>query len=283
MVHQLPLKRCIPARLQPSLTPPPPPRAAGPASSGAAARAHPAAPAASDASVPWAEVQGARHRVGRLLAALRAEQDQQPFARREAYSEEHVRRLEMFRPSQPYGKARANRLCAKAHPQPCPYGCKTCHFCRQRSVEQQTVCSLCEGVSNYFGGAGRGYWCGSCLWLRVGENIEDARRAPDWICPGCRDLCNCSGANCMRIKRGWFPTNQLSHEARDQGFRSVAHYLVHTHVSAAAAAAPIADNTHLARPVVRQRAGGQGQGEGAPEEAPAGKRQRTLLDLHCRE
>lgn len=35
----------------------------------------------------------------------------------------------------------------------------------------------------------------------------------------------------MRIKRGWFPTNQLSHEAREQGFKSVAHYLVLTLVS----------------------------------------------------
>jgi hypothetical protein len=216
-------------------------------------------------------VQGARHRVGRQLAALRAEQDQQPFARRESYSEEHVRRLEMFRPLQPYRKPRANRLCAKAHPQPCPYNCKTCHFCRQRSVEPKTACSKCEGVSNYFGGAGRGYWCGSCLWLRVGENIEEVRARPDWICPGCRDFCNCSGANCMRLKKGWFPTAQLSHEAHDQGFRSVAHYLVHTHVSALAAAAPIADNTHMARPVLRQRAAPEGADQG-----PLSKRQRTL-------
>lgn len=44
----------------------------------------------------------------------------------------------------------------------------------------------------------------------------------------------------MRIKRGWFPTQQLSHEARDQGYKSVAHYLVLTHLSEKASAAPLA-------------------------------------------
>ncbi len=35
----------------------------------------------------------------------------------------------------------------------------------------------------------------------------------------------------MRLKRGWFPTNQLSREASDQGYKSVAHYLILTHLS----------------------------------------------------
>ncbi len=149
----------------------------------------------------------------------------------------------MFKPVAPYRKHRANLLCAKTHPQPCQFGCKSCHFCRQRTVQIKTVCSSCEGVNNVYGGPGRGYWCGSCLWLRMGENIDELLQRRDWLCPGCRDLCNCSSANCMRIKRGWFPTNQLSHEAKEQGFRSVAHYLVLTHVSDAVAAAPMSDNS----------------------------------------
>eukprot|EP00889_Picochlorum_renovo_P007436 jgi/Picre1/34466/NNA_001934.t1 len=40
-------------------------------------------------------------------------------------------------------------------------------------------------------------------------------------------------------KEGWFPTNQLSHEAKEQGYKSVAHYLVLTHLSDQASAAPI--------------------------------------------
>jgi len=219
--------------------------------------------------VAWSEVSQAARRVGPLLSSLRAEQDHQPFSRRESYSLEHVKRLDMFKPNTQYRKPRANRLCSKTHQQPCSYSCKTCHFCRQRTTEIKTVCSLCEGVNNYYGGPARGYWCGSCLWLRVGENIDEVRNREDWVCPACRDLCNCSGANCMRIKRGWFPTNQLAHEARDQGFRSVAHYLVLTHVSEATSAAPIADNSHLARPVTRQ----------LPEpvvDGPPMKRQKTL-------
>jgi hypothetical protein len=222
--------------------------------------------------VDWDAVRGARLQLGRQLTALRAEQDQLPLARREAYSEEHVARLEMFRPAAPYRRPRANRLCAKAHPQPCPYGCRTCHFCRQRTTEVKTACRLCEGVNNFYGGPQRGSWCGSCLWLRVGENVDEVRGRPDWACPACRDVCNCSGANCMRLKRGWFPTAQLAHEAREQGFRSVAHYLVLTHVSAAAAAAPIADNSHIARAGAPQRGGPDGGGA----DARGGKRQRTL-------
>jgi Zinc-finger domain of monoamine-oxidase A repressor R1 len=140
---------------------------------------------------------------------------------REVYSIEHVRRLNMFKPVQPYRKPRKNMLCSKEHPQPCPYHCKTCHFCRQRTTEVKTVCSSCDGCNNFFGGPARGYWCGSCLWLRVGENIDEVRQLSDWQCPACRDICNCSGANCMRLKRGWFPTNQLSHEANAMGFNSV--------------------------------------------------------------
>lgn len=197
----------------------------------------------------------------------------------------------MFKPSRPYTRARANQLCSKVHPQPCPFGCKSCHFCRQRTTEIKTVCSLCEGVNNYFGGPARGYWCGSCLWLRVGENIDEIRGRTDWICPACRDLCNCSGANCMRIKRGWFPTNQLAHEAREKGFRSVAHYLVLTHMSAATAAAPIADNSHLAKPMSRQRAVHASSASAADNNnnnddddddlmIPVSKRQKTLESCH---
>jgi len=190
-----------------------------------------------DWQVPWTEMRKASHHVGRQLSALRAEQDRLPPPNREHYSLDHVRRLDLFPPTKPYTRPRANRMCAKAHPQPCPYECKTCHFCRQRTTEAKTVCSRCEGVNNFYGGPARGYWCGSCLWLRMGENIDEVRDLNSWVCPACRDLCNCSGANCMRIKRGWFPTNQLSHEAREQGFKSVAHYLVLTHVSTSGALA----------------------------------------------
>lgn len=188
--------------------------------------------------VDWDEVTRSTS-LGPLLSSLREEQEKQPMVQRETYSVEHLKRLYQFIPKRPYSKPRANKLCSKVHPKPCPYQCKSCHFCRQRTTEPKTICSVCDGVNNYYGGPARGYWCGSCLWLRIGENIDEVRDRTDWVCPACRDICNCSGANCMRIKRGWFPTNQLSHEARDQGYKSVAHYLVLTHLSEQASAAPM--------------------------------------------
>ena len=199
----------------------------------------------------WDEVKRSS-RIGPLLSTLRAEHEKQPAALRESYSIEHLKRLYQFVPRRAYERPRSSELCSKVHPKPCPYGCKSCHFCRQRTTEIKTVCSVCEGVNNYYGGPARGYWCGSCLWLRMGENIDEVRQMSDWICPGCRDICNCSGANCMRIKRGWFPTQQLSHEAREQGYKSVAHYLVLTHLSEECNPAP---QVMPGKPYARSQAG----------------------------
>jgi hypothetical protein len=46
-----------------------------------------------------------------------------------------------------------------------------------------------------------------------------ARR--DWRCPCCRDICNCSGQNCQRSRRGLKDTKMLWHEARNLGYKSV--------------------------------------------------------------
>ena len=195
--------------------------------------------------IPWDDIRHASSRIGPNLLALRQEQERQPFGRHESYSLEHARRLEMFPPKRSYPRKSRSKHCSEVHPQVngiCPYGCKSCHFCRQRTIEPKTVCSRCEGINNFYGGKGRGYWCGSCLWARMGENAEEVMKRKDWICPACRDLCNCSGVNCMRIKRGWFPSGQLHSEAKSQGFRSVAHYLVLTHLSSKASAAPISEN-----------------------------------------
>ena len=63
--------------------------------------------------------------------------------------------------------------------------------------------------------------CGSCLALRMGEDIRRALADPGWLCPVCRDICNCSGANCLRARRDLQPTNILTPEAKDKGFISV--------------------------------------------------------------
>jgi hypothetical protein len=56
--------------------------------------------------------------------------------------------------------------------------------------------------------------------MRMGENIVEAREDPEWRCPVCRDICNCSGANCLRAKRNLFPTQQLTHEALSFGWQA---------------------------------------------------------------
>ena len=92
---------------------------------------------------------------------------------------------------------------------------KTCHQCRQKTVCKHTSCAGC--------GAARGQFCGDCLFMRYGENVDEAARDAAWRCPPCRDLCNCSFC---RQRKGWPPTGAMYRRAIKQGFKSVAHYLV---------------------------------------------------------
>lgn len=54
----------------------------------------------------------------------------------------------------------------------------------------------------------QGVYCGDCLYMRYGENVDEANANPDWKCPHCRDptLCNCSQ---HRTRLGWGPTGSL--------------------------------------------------------------------------
>lgn len=91
-----------------------------------------------------------------------------------------------------------------------------------------------------------------CL-SRYGEHVLEANQNPDWICPVCRGICNCS---LCRQAKGWPPTGalyrkviSLNHSQCDVhisrgtvgakfklstfqisqlGFKSVAHYLIQT-------------------------------------------------------
>lgn len=96
---------------------------------------------------------------------------------------------------------------------------------RQKTVDQKTYCPCYNSTKRIVGGKGRGFWCGSCLYIRMGENIHEVRQRRDWRCPCCRDICNCSGANCLRARRNLAVTNQLIHEATKQGFKSVGRVL----------------------------------------------------------
>ncbi|KMT08750.1 hypothetical protein BVRB_6g134760 [Beta vulgaris subsp. vulgaris] len=94
---------------------------------------------------------------------------------------------------------------------------KTCHQCRQKTLGLRTHCCKCNLV--------QGQFCGDCLYARYGEHVVEANQNPDWICPPCRGICNCS---LCRHGRGWAPTGSLYKRIKNLGFKSVAHYLIAT-------------------------------------------------------
>ena len=114
-------------------------------------------------------------------------------------------------------------MCHKVLQSDQPACCQLQPVCdvRQKTVDQKTYCPCYNSTKRVVGGKGRGFWCGSCLYIRMGENIHEVRQRRDWRCPCCRDICNCSGANCLRARRNLAVTNQLIHEATKQGFKSV--------------------------------------------------------------
>ncbi|XP_078151517.1 uncharacterized protein LOC144546827 isoform X1 [Carex rostrata] len=94
---------------------------------------------------------------------------------------------------------------------------KTCHQCRQKTLGYRTSCCKCQIV--------QGQFCGDCLYMRYGENVLEAIKNPDWMCPVCRGICNCS---LCRLKKGWNPTGALYKKVVKLGYKSVAHYLIET-------------------------------------------------------
>lgn len=102
---------------------------------------------------------------------------------------------------------------------------------RQKTLGEHTNCSKC--------GLGLGMLCGDCLYMRFvcclpsllfsltpnlcqlshlsmlnryGENVIEANQNPKWICPVCRDICNCSFC---RQAKGWAPTGNLYRKVGD--------------------------------------------------------------------
>lgn len=92
----------------------------------------------------------------------------------------------------------------------------TCHQCRQKTKDTKTFCRNpgCGGV--------RGQFCGPCLRNRYGEDVREALLDPDWICPPCRDICNCSYC---RKRDGRCATGMLIHLAKFSGHDNVKEYL----------------------------------------------------------
>ncbi|XP_075385660.1 cell division cycle-associated protein 7 isoform X1 [Tenrec ecaudatus] len=92
----------------------------------------------------------------------------------------------------------------------------TCHQCRQKTIDTKTNCrnAECWGV--------RGQFCGPCLRNRYGEEVKDALLDPNWHCPPCRGICNCSFC---RQRDGRCATGVLVYLAKYHGFGNVHDYL----------------------------------------------------------
>ncbi|KFK32710.1 hypothetical protein AALP_AA6G278600 [Arabis alpina] len=98
-----------------------------------------------------------------------------------------------------------------------PFNGKTCHQCRQKTLGHRTQCSVCDMV--------QGQFCGDCLIRRYGEHVLEALENPNWVCPVCRGICNCS---LCRNHKGLVPTGQIYRRIAKLGYKSVAHYLIET-------------------------------------------------------
>ncbi|CAH2224743.1 cell division cycle-associated 7-like isoform X2 [Pelobates cultripes] len=92
----------------------------------------------------------------------------------------------------------------------------TCHQCRQKTVDTKSNCRNveCQGI--------RGQFCGPCLRNRYGEDVRKVLLDPDWQCPPCRGICNCSFC---RQRDGRSATGILFPLARYHGFSDVHSYL----------------------------------------------------------
>lgn len=99
----------------------------------------------------------------------------------------------------------------------CPFNGKTCHQCRQKTLDFTAACRNMKGDKQC-----TIKFCHKCLLNRYGEKAADVAVLEDWKCPKCRGICNCSF--CMK-KRGHKPTGILVHTAKKTGFSSVSEML----------------------------------------------------------
>ena len=175
-------------------------------------------------------------RIGPELRELRSAQGEHA----EYYTMSHYDRL--YGSEAPWRReSRGSKVwCKDVHGPGCAE-CTSCHFCRQKTTDRKTTCQCGFWKRAPEGGRGRGVWCGWCLEMRMGENLDEAVNDAEWRCPVCRDICNCSGANCLRAKRNLFPTQQLTNEALTYGWQSVAHYLITTAIVSGRDAPPMLD------------------------------------------
>lgn len=98
---------------------------------------------------------------------------------------------------------------------------QTCHWCRQKTVEDHVQCSRCPIR-----------FCGLCLKNRHGEDIlVEMYEGNAWVCPKCRNGCGpgcnqCCNCGPCRKAQGLITTGVVVHQARNAGFTNVHDYLI---------------------------------------------------------
>ncbi|KAL5708121.1 hypothetical protein ACHQM5_018949 [Ranunculus cassubicifolius] len=135
----------------------------------------------------------------------------EPGSRPEIYSEEHEKLLGSCESAWDLSIDDGRRVYDQVNG-------KTCHQCRQKTLGHRTSCIQCNPSV-------QGQFCGDCLYIRYGENVLEANQNPNWICPPCRGICNCS---LCRHANGWLPTGAIHRKVVNLGYKSVAHYLIQT-------------------------------------------------------
>ncbi|CAN6322850.1 unnamed protein product [Urochloa humidicola] len=116
-----------------------------------------------------------------------------------------------------------------------------CHFCRQKKLCGEEDCKRCgEGdlkkpclgktdCSSCH--SSNGILCRACLKVRYGEEMEEVRKNKNWMCPHCieekgiKKFWICNSSFCLK-KRKIPPTGIAIYNAREQGYKSVAHLLM---------------------------------------------------------
>ncbi|TRY90447.1 hypothetical protein DNTS_011810, partial [Danionella cerebrum] len=123
----------------------------------------------------------------------------------------------MVRPVEDITEAELNNICFNVREKTYNRATgSTCHQCRQKTTDTKTNCRNpeCVGV--------RGQFCGPCLRNRYGEEVRDALLNPEWLCPPCRGICNCSFC---RAREGRCATGVLVYLAKYHGYDNAHSYL----------------------------------------------------------
>ncbi|KAF8104998.1 hypothetical protein N665_0164s0014 [Sinapis alba] len=92
-----------------------------------------------------------------------------------------------------------------------------CHQCRQKRSDAVGNCVTKMGTKTCVL-----KYCPKCLLSRYGEIGEEAALNDDWVCPRCRNICNCSRC---RKNEGEKPTGMLTATAKKNGCSNVSEFL----------------------------------------------------------